>query len=238
MKVKKRDNNDTIIIEEGNKSLRIFYGGNGDLYWVINDKDYNDKEPYDFVITKENFNLYNLFDKLYNDIETINIYDNDDEEPYVPFDFESDEEKNEYLLKLKKEKEEEKELCRLFNHSNYNSLFNEDNKEITWYSDETSYKVSNILKIKKEDESYRLTFSEQEYIEGYDEDFHSLGNIPIRFRNSGSRYNPFNIIFMRMYNNLKEIDDVNDIGHQIDIEEYLYNVNHKSKVLKLNRKVS
>ena len=51
----------------------------------------------------------------------------------------------------------------------------------------------------------------------------SSSYIPIRFRNSGSFYNPFNVLFMRMHNKMKKIDDVNDIGHQIHIEEYLYN---------------
>ena len=41
----------------------------------------------------------------------------------------------------------------------------------------------------------------------------------IRFRNSGSRYEPFNICFMQMYNELKNYDSN---CHQIHIEEYLY----------------
>ena len=73
-------------------------------------------------------------------------------------------------------------------------------------------------------------------IEGYDRDFASLYYIPIRFRNSGSRYDPFNIIFMRMYERLKKIDDVNDYGHQIHMEEYLYEKEKaKTKVLKKNQ---
>ena len=44
-------------------------------------------------------------------------------------------------------------------------------------------------------------------------------------------YNPFNIIFMRMYENLKKIDDTHDYGHQIHMEEYLYKKDNQ-KVLK------
>ena len=36
------------------------------------------------------------------------------------------------------------------------------------------------------------------------------------------QYDPFNCVFMKMYNNLCEIDDVKDYGHQIHMEEYLY----------------
>ena len=74
----------------------------------------------------------------------------------------------------------------------------------------------------KAKDHFVIVFNIQEYIEGYDRDFASLYYIPIRFRNSGSRYDPFNIIFMRMYEKLKKINDVNEYGHQIHIEEYLY----------------
>ncbi len=70
--------------------------------------------------------------------------------------------------------------------------------------------------------SFLIEFYTQASIKGYDEDFHTPRHIPIRFRNSGSRYSPFNTVFMKMYNDLKEIDDINDYGHQIHIEEYIY----------------
>ena len=52
------------------------------------------------------------------------------------------------------------------------------------------------------------------------------GRICIRFRNSGSTYDPFNIIFMRMFNKLQEyIPEY----HQIHIEEMNYS---KKRTLK------
>ena len=117
---------------------------------------------------------------------------------------------------------EDKDRYRLFNHGNYNNLFDRENNTITWYSDETSYKVSNYLTIKKDKEAFKINFFIQEHIEGYDMDFHSKYYIPVRFRNSGSRYDPFNIVFMRMYNKMKEVDDAYEMGHQIHIEEYMY----------------
>ena len=53
--------------------------------------------------------------------------------------------------------------------------------------------------------------------------------ITIRFRNSGSRYDPFNIIFMRLYQGLCNLDYE---YHQIHIEEYLQESKIKKKVLK------
>ena len=187
-----------IFIEEDNSYLSILYGGNLDLYWSIHSNKRtieNDSKTDTFIITKENYELYNIFDNLYNDIKEINLFE----------DF-----------------EEDKDKYRLYNYSNYHELFDEENKTITWYSDETAHEVANYLKIVKAKDHFVIVFNIQEYIEGYDRDFASLYYIPIRFRNSGSRYDPFNIIFMRMYEKLKKINDVNEYGHQIHIEEYLY----------------
>ena len=192
-----------IFIEEDNSCLSIFYGGNLDLYWSINSNKRtmeNDPKTDSFIITKENYGLYSLFEKLYNDIKEINLFE---------------------------DLEEDKDRYRLYNSSYYQELFDEKNNTITWYSDETAREVANYLQIKKEKERFIINFNIQEYIEGYDRDFASLYYIPIRFRNSGSRYDPFNIIFMRMYERLKEIDDINDYGHQIHMEEYLYDKEHQ-----------
>ena len=215
-----------IFFKEENKYLAITYGGNLDLYWTIHSKNTNDDN--NFIITKENYEVYRLFEELFDDIENIRIFD----EEYIPFYLETEEEKQEYIKNQKDEIEYEKNKYRLFNHSNYNELFDKENNTITWYSDETNHEVANILKIKKEKELFKLEFYIQPYIEGYDRDFNSLYYIPIRFRNSGSSYDPFNIVFMRMYRKLKQIDDVNDYGHQIHIEEYLFNQNKVKKLTK------
>lgn len=196
------------FLMENDKYIAFTFGGNLDLYWSIHrkTKDVSSDNTYDyFIITKENYGIYLLFEQLFFDIENIDIFDKEIESS----------EKNKY---------------RLYKYSNYNKLFDKNNKTITWYSDETAHEVSNILKIKKETNTFKIEFYTQPYIDGYDRDFHSLGYIPIRFRNSGSSYEPFNIIFMKMYDRMKKIDDVECIGHQIHMEEYLYN---KEKVKRL-----
>ena len=185
-----------ITIIEEDKNIIFNYGGTGDLYWSINKNNNSDKET--FLITKENYFLYTLFDELFFDIENINIFDED------------------YKTK-----------CKLYNYSNYNELF--CNKTITWYSDESVHDDANVLKIIKENEIFRLVFYIQQKDSGCNDIFHSSRRISIRFCNSGSRYKPFNILFMKMYNSMNRIDDVNDFGHQIHVEEYLYN---KKKIKK------
>lgn len=204
----------TIVFDEENKFLRFSFGGNGDLYWSLHSKNGNNYTS--FIITKENYGAYSLFEQLFYDIENINIFDEND----IPFYIETEEEKEEYLKKRKEEIEYEQNMCRMYNHSNYNELY--DNGIITWYSDETAHEVANILKIKKTEEEFILQFFIQPHLDGYDKDFNSSTYIPIRFRNSGSSYDPFNIVFMKMYNKMQELDDVNDVGHQIHIEEHLY----------------
>ena len=123
----------------------------------------------------------------------------------------------------------------MFGYSNYNTLFDENNKTITWYSDETNRLVSNYVKIIKKEETFELVFGTQEYIDGYEREDNFLGTIGVRFRNSGSSYDPFNISFMKMFQELEKIDDVLDEGHQVHIEEYLYNEGLVKKLV-LNKK--
>ena len=99
-----------------------------------------------------------------------------------------------------------------------NELFK--NNMIEWYSDELPIDIASKLTIKKEDETFKILFEKSK--KSCDGIFITY---TIRFRNSGSRYNPFNFSFMQMYNELKEY---NPDYHQIHTEEYLY----KEKLLK------
>ena len=62
-----------IILEEDDKYIRFSYGGNMDLYWSIHTKDSNVSKK--FIITKENYFIYSLFERLINDIKEANIYE-------------------------------------------------------------------------------------------------------------------------------------------------------------------
>jgi len=208
-----------IHLEEGNKYITFSYRGNLDLYITYHNRDGEDTSPREFIITKENYSVFHLFEQLFIDIDTINIFGEDED---IPFYIEDEKEKQQYLEEERKYREEQKMRYRKYNAAHYNDLYNPKTNTITWYSDETAHAVGNILTIKKEKEAFKLTFNIQEHIDGYDDDFHTAYYVPIRFRNSGSSYDPFNCIFIKMYNNMQEIDDIHDIGHQIHIEEYLY----------------
>lgn len=222
-----------IFLKEGKKYITFTFGGNLDLYWSIHSEtdDLSEDYSYDFfTITKENYGIYRLFEELFYNIENINLFDIDES---IPF-YLNEDEKEEYLKSRRRNIEEEKNFYRLYNQANYNELFDGDSKTITWYSDETAHEVANILKIKKEENAFKIEFYTQPYMREYDEDFHSYGNISIRFRNSGSSYEPFNTLFMRMYNDMQEVDDVSAVGHQMHIEEYLF-LEDKARCLAKNK---
>jgi hypothetical protein len=181
--------------EEGNISLLILYGANLDLYFSLHSSGVDINSNNCFNITKENMIIYDLFEKLFSDIKNVNIFN-----------------------------DESKTKKKWFDMSVYNNLYNPDTNTITWHSDETALEVANYLTITKEEEKFKLEFFTKPYIEGYCRDYHTKYRIPIRFRNSGTRYYPFNECFMKLYNDLQKYDPE---CHQITIDEYDYN-NKKS----------
>lgn len=203
---------DIHLVDE-NKTLSIVFAGTGDLHWIIRNTDCIEAEEYAydyFEITKENYQIYSLFEELLYDIGTINIFDGEE-------------------IKTSSDVKFQKMGERKYNMSHYNDLYDSDDGTVTWVSDETGFEVANMVSIKKREDKFSIEFRTQLYIEGYDREYNTLGMIGVRFRNSGSRYAPFNVIFMRMFRGLQEVDDVSDYGHQMHIEEYVY---QKSKVRK------
>lgn len=187
----------------------MFFGGNGDLYYVINSTEKNN--VINFEITKENYELYCLFDELYKRIIDCDIYKISE----VEFTgiIEPDEDTiNRQVIEFDKWNQSLKTTDK------YKSLAH--NGIISWKSDDQIYEEANILNIYKEEDKYRLEFiSNKERISNF---------IDIGFRNRGSRYSPFHIPFMELYNVLKNIEIDH---HQMHIEEYLY---QKKLTKKLN----
>ena len=190
----------TINIYDSNKILTITFGGNLDLYWYLSSKE--KKEVDTFEITKENYFLYSLFDILYNDIVNCNLFKVYDEE----LSFVNS------IKELQKIYNRKKELNIIFSeYEEYKRLYN--GEYICWYSDDDSIEDANYVKIIKDDYKYII-----EFFSNFKSNTIWLSNT-IRFRNSGTKYPPFNILFMNMYNSLcsSEYDE-----NQIHIEEYLY----------------
>jgi hypothetical protein len=192
-----------IKIFDGKQLFQMIFAGNLDLYWNIYDltDDYskNTNVIKKINITKENYVLYSAFERLFYDIKNCNVYDDSD------FTFcETLEERQEIILRRRHLNEI------LKNKYSYQTLFHDNC--IEWHCDDYCYEEGNIVKIKKKKEYFEVSFQMQK-IDIYKR------NYSVRFRNSGSNYDPFNIIFMKMYNGLQKYDPE---YHQIHMEEYLY----------------
>lgn len=95
------------------------------------------------------------------------------------------------------------------------NLFDEGTKTIKWHSDATYFDSDDVVKIIKEEDNYHLEFTRPEE---YEDPFH-IGSgrmISIRFRNSGSYYDPFNIAFMNMFRNAQKLKETKLIEPYID----------------------
>ena len=160
-------------------AFEILFTGTGDLFFapVINHRKLPTfKGPIYFTISLEDGFLYESFINLYNKICA-----------YAPFDYDKN------FLQSSKTKEQEyqkrKDCFRDY------PLVQEN--IISWHSDDECPENSSILNIKQlNNKNIQL-----EFIKNHHEDPFYM-TYSIRFRNSGSYYDPFNFRFMELYNNL------------------------------------
>ena len=203
-KIKNGYGSHNINLIDGNKMLSMWFCGNLDLYWTIYDAE---KSIYDstleFMITKETYRLYELFDILYNRIKDCQVYKVDNMSIQ---NCRTMKELQNYLKRIKSANEsllinERKNPERLFKYN-----------VVEWHCDEDSYKEGNVLKIIRHDEDSYLIRIEQR-----SKNLFNKGSI--RFRSKCSKYQPFNSLFMDMFN---ELQSYNVDDPQIYIEEAIY----------------
>lgn len=200
----------TFITLEG--KFQISFQNNLDLYWRYLHKNIILEEPNtkEFFITKENYQIYSLFEELYNAIK--------DSNPYSGYTFFTP--RSFYFHDYEEEKDKQETFVP--NNPHPNNLYKDD--IITWCSDDyASMEKSSNFSIEPIEDGFKITFkkSEPQYDCGM-----PFETYTVRIRNSGSRYNPYNIAFMKMYQDLKEYEPTN----QIHIEEYLYEQKKLAKI--------
>ena len=152
---------------------------NGDLYWKIDDN--KDSKIKLFEIKKKDYQVYELFEILYNDIKNKNIYNIYNEINMCT--------SKEQIQKVYNSYEQEK---------NYICDYEDINSDlsITWVSDNNYYNISNFVTILKGDDKFILIFNLRDY---------QSRNV-IQFSNSCSRYKPYNICFMKHFRNLYNLE--------------------------------
>lgn len=194
-----------ITLTNGKKKLIIEYAPNLDLYFVVEDTS-------EFVITKEDYQIYELFSKLYETIISADVFNQSSFDYYINEflghfgnKFISYED---YLKKTKKSLEFKRK------QNYYADLVN--NGKIVWKCDDYPHDIGPFFEISKCTDIIKITFDKGD-TEKQDL-FHPKNRTTVRIRTSGSAYNYFYIPFMMLFKELKELVLIN----QIHIEEYLY----------------
>ena len=174
-----------ILIRDGQKLLKLFYGANGDLYLdMFGDRNIGENGNYiaSFSINKDE-GVYSYFDELISNIVYCNVYDLSDVELKLGSSFKQLEHE---ISNIRKENHD------LMAKQCYEKLV--QNNTIIWYSDNIYDEKANKLEIFKEEDRIRLTFT--------DNPNDSIFGFGVRICNSGSKYDPFNLCFMKLFNQL------------------------------------
>ena len=190
---------DIRIEESADKHLDIVFGGNGDIYWIFDNYEVANLEEdpmHDtFEIYKKDYDIYQIFSELYEDLINGRIY-HPEKLPgyYLTFDPQAQEKENKHCDESNKE---------IQNSPRYKTLVN--NNIITWYSDEEMKENAEILRISKKEDHILLEFIRQTK---RDEQGHIRlpGCYSIRIRADGSTYTPCEAVFLRHFENLQKYE--------------------------------
>lgn len=175
-----------ILIRNGKKLLKIFYGANGDLYIdifgnLVTDENKNITST---ISINKNEEIYQFFNNLMDNIVNCKIFGVSD----IELELCNNEHEKQELLNQSKLNNE-----KLMQTDTYSKLVQDSS--ITWYSDNIYDEKANKMIIKKNDDKITLTF-----VDNPDDPTFGFG---IRISNSGSKYEPFNLCFMNLYNQLQ-----------------------------------
>jgi len=233
--VKEKDehtNTFDIKIKDGEKTFLMTFQGNLDLYLGVIGKtlDLDSK----FTITKENYELYRMFDDLYNEIKEARVFliEEYEKEEYEKLEqMLSDESEvdfdQEWIKEYVDEQKRKIEETRIYYEEDRKSLL-----ERRKYERNPIYK-DGVIEFHCDDYeigegcSFKIYKNEDDYIVDFDCKNRRRDRFcSVRIRNSGSNYQPYNVVFMRMFNKLQDYDTE---LHQVHMEELIYNEEKKLK---------
>ena len=194
-----------ITLTNGKQKLTIEYAPNLDLYFVVENAS-------EFVITKEDYQIYELFLKLYETIISADVFNQSSFDYYINeflghFD-------NEFISYEDYSKMNDRKFEIIKKQDYYTNLINEG--KIVWKCDDYPHDIGPSFEISKDSDIIKITFDR---VNAERQDlFHPKNRTTVRIRTSGSAYNYFYAPFMMLFKELKKLD----LDDQIHIEEYLY----------------
>lgn len=206
------------LYRDNNKILKISYGGNGDLY-ITYDNFIDDKN--DFIITKDNYAIYSLFYKLYENISECKLKAPLTDLEFLNFKRECEVAGLDYHEMVARKEKDIHNYLEYYRHSKvYKSLYR--NGVISWISEDVPMDIAPYLTIEMKNEDIVLSFYKPKIKRKLIDDEKIImgekNHFSIRIWNHCGRYRPFSKFFMELYNSLcmLPID-----YEQIHMEEYI-----------------
>lgn len=198
--------------------LVITYAPNFDIYFTLETM----KDKNSFIIGKDNYEVYRIFDLLYKDIMMGHPYKIEEGEMTI-LKFEAEN----YGFNLSQKVSDLENRYELFRKENLNQAYASgliDGDKIIWRSDDYAKDVAPFFIIHKRDNFYEIEFGMPEVCRSLNFEEQSAyarykyrDQISVRLRQSGSRYIPFDVCFMALFRDFYKLDAQN---HQLDLEEY------------------
>lgn len=202
------ENNGTsgVFFRRGNGAeFGIRFQGNLDLYFSL--VNFGDNPS--FLIGKDNYDVYEIFDTLYREIMAGGYHNDEEEIKQIMFEHEFY--GDDYHSKLKELEERNKQFKLIALRLAHDTKLI-DGKDVVWHCDDFSIDVGPYFKISRLKNAYQITFGLPKISrELSDEEWFYLprmnrGHVSIRIRNSGSHHGMYNIPFMRAYRSLLDLD--------------------------------
>lgn len=199
--------------------LEIHFEGNLDVYFTLHGILHGTT----FLIGKDDYEIYRLFDELYSKVLNGRCYDFvEDDLESIMWECETSDIDYHEELKRKRESREERRQMNLDQAYASGLIVGDD---IIWRSDDYAKDIAPYFVIRRLTNAYELEFDVPQVSRELDfyekmpiNDYKYRYWVSVRLRNSGSRYEPFNHCFKRLYNKFL---DLNPEYHQIHIEEWL-----------------
>ncbi len=191
-----------IRVFDGTKSFLIIRHDAPDTFWIPDYDRINDIDDIKFIIEEKNDGVYCLFNKLYQDIITGNVFDLE----------------NECVSKSKDEtkrlKQENDERMKHWQVLAISTGLVKDGI-ILWHSDDYDpFETAAVLKIEKYENKIEITFSKSKE----NEDFPiNRPTYAIRICENGSRYRYFHCPFTRLHCQLQAMEP--DKSTSVNIED-------------------
>lgn len=192
MEIVKENDGSIIRIKNNESEIRFvnYYGENGDLYLNFFTPTLDSSR---FRITKDDFEVYAIFKRLFDEIKEVKVYESVPElDDFLQVDYKN---LNESLKKS----------------SCYENLYDKESNYIRWISDDAPSDIATSFTLIEEEDAMCFYFGDAR--NGL------TSSIKVQISTNGSRYDSFFVPFLRAH---EALNSINPDFYQMSIDEYCY----------------